>query len=188
MTRTITFANAYQLLNHMEKEGLAIQAPINLDEIARRLGIAVKFCDELEEKDLIGEIEFSDNGDGPVVRINPYQNSYEPRRRFTLAHEIGHFCLHASTSKDGFKDNRKTMSRSDSYWNKYESEANKFAAQLLMPKELIISEGKRIIEDYKREELKSSMPTRLFIERLSNLLVVSNKAMEYRLKNLGIIK
>jgi Zn-dependent peptidase ImmA (M78 family) len=187
MTNSITFANAYQLLEHMEQEGMVIQAPINLDEIAEKLGIAVQESPELEEKDLIGEIEFSVDG-RPVVRINPYQNSYEPRRRFTLAHELGHFCLHLSSTRDGFEDNRKTMSRSESYWNKYESEANKFAAQLLMPKELIISEGKKIIEDYKLEEGQQSMPARLFIERLSDLLKVSNKAMEYRLKNLGVIK
>ena len=178
--------NAYELLDYAKSKGVNITAPVNLDEIVRVLGITVKDDFHLEEKDVIGEITFSENT--AVIRINPLQNGFEPRRRFTLAHEIGHYCLHSSTSRDSFTDYRKTMSRSASYWDKHESEANNFAAQLLMPKYLLIGEGRKIIDTYKQEESKQTMPAKLFIEQISPLFMVSSKAMEYRLKNLGILK
>ena len=41
------------------------------------------------------------------------------------------------------------MNRSESYWNSYESEANRFAAELLTPQQLIESLGRRVIDAYK---------------------------------------
>ncbi|MCB1660795.1 MAG: ImmA/IrrE family metallo-endopeptidase, partial [Pseudomonadales bacterium] len=76
---------------------------------------------------------------------------------------------------------------SDSYWDKYESEANNFAAQLLMPKSLVISEGSKIITRYKEVNNVGGMPVEDFIEKISRSLQVSTKAMEYRLKNLNVI-
>lgn len=182
----VKFTNAYDLLKHAESNGISISAPINLEEILNLLVISIEYEPELEEKDVIGEIAFNDQK--PVIRINPFQNSYKVRERFTIAHEIGHYCLHSSSDRDGFTDSRKTMSRSGSYWDKFESEANNFAAKLLMPKDLLVKEGKKIIEQYKVDESKTSMPAKLFVEQVSSMFLVSSKAMEYRLKNLGVIK
>ena len=75
------------------------------------------------------------------------------------------------------------MSGTDSYWNKYESEANSLAAQLLMPTRLILREGQKVIEAYKKKmEAKG-----IFIEAMAGKFSVSSKAMEYRLKNLSLI-
>jgi hypothetical protein len=61
------------------------------------------------------------------------------RRRFTVAHELGHWLLHAQR---GTKDNYKRFCRTpdldpDVESAKQEREANEFAAALLMPEEIV---------------------------------------------------
>lgn len=53
------------------------------------------------------------------------------RQRFTAAHELGHFALHKHLIGDGVQDNY--MLRSDRLSSWVEVEANKYAADLLMP-------------------------------------------------------
>jgi Zn-dependent peptidase ImmA (M78 family) len=185
MTANRQYKNAKELLEKLETQGFVLSIPINVDQIAEKLKIKVIDDPDLEDRNSIGEISFVEAN--PVVRINPFQNDYNPRRRFTLAHEIGHYCLHSSASKAEFKDSIKTMSRSESYWDFYESEANGFAAQLLMPKSLLLKEGKIVIDSYKKDNNVDSMPISAFIEKMSSKFEVSNKAMQYRLKSLKII-
>ena len=65
------------------------------------------------------------------------------RKRFTLAHELGHYMLHRHLVGDGMYDDRAYRStHMGRYHNtligpKEETDANKFAANLLMPKDLI---------------------------------------------------
>lgn len=181
------FSDASTLLTDLkEKNRFDVKAPINVDKIATELGIIVESDFSLELKDIVGEIFFKEGS--PIIKINPIQNSYNPRRRFTLAHEIGHYCLHSAKSKKGFVDSQKTMSRTESYWDSYESEANNFAAQLLMPKTIILEEGQRIIDEYLGKTGAKGVPVHVFIEDMADKFEVSSKAMEYRLKNIGIIK
>jgi len=181
------FSNATMLLTYLKEEkGFDIKAPVNVDKIATELGILVESDFSLEPKDIVGEIFFK--AETPIVKINPIQNFYSPRRRFTLAHEIGHFCLHSAKSKKGFMDSQKTMNQIESYWDSYESEANNFAAQLLMPKSLILDEGQRIINIHKEKTGVKETPVQFFIEAMADKFEVSSKAMEYRLQNIGIVR
>jgi Zn-dependent peptidase ImmA (M78 family) len=178
------FSSANELLSFLSEQSLLkVEAPIDLEKITKVLGISVEDDMTLHQKGVVGEICFS--GNEPVVRINPFENTYRPRRRFTLAHELGHFCLHREGAHKGFVDSKETMSRSESYWDFYESEANNFAAQLLMPKSLIIKEGREIIRAH--EEKGSKLSKKTFIELIAKRFEVSNKSMEYRLKNIGIL-
>lgn len=179
-------SNAYELLSRLKESGVEVSIPVDLNKILDFLKISVEHDFELEREDVIGEISFSDKQ--AVIRLNPHQNAYKVRERFTIAHEIGHYCLHSSSNRDGFQDSRKTMSRTDSYWDKFESEANNFAAMLLMPKYLIQQEGKKIIAQYKKDESKNTMPVKEFVSRMSSLFEVSSKAMEYRLTKLGVTR
>ncbi len=63
------------------------------------------------------------------------------RRRFTIAHEIGHFVLHAGRSQVAATSycRASDLERSDSV----EGEANRFAAALLMPEPLVEREATR---------------------------------------------
>lgn len=178
------YSTAALLLQDLEKEGFNISAPIDIDAIASMLGIDVVYDNSLVGKDIVGKIEFNDNK--PVISVNPAENNYEPRRRFTLAHEIGHYCLHSSPPKS-FLDTKKCMNRNESYWDKYESESNSFAAQLLMPKTLIIKRGKEIASELLKDSKDSKIPRSEFVAQMSNAFKISNPSMEYRLKNIGIL-
>jgi Zn-dependent peptidase ImmA (M78 family) len=181
------FSSASELLTYLKNtKNFEVKAPVDVDEIAAKLDIKVEEDFSLEIRDIVGEIFIKEGN--TTVRINPIKNSYAPRRRFTLAHEIGHFCLHSSKLTTGFIDSVKTMSRTESYWDSRESEANNFAAQLLMPKSLIINEGQQYIDSYKKITGKQGISSDLFIEAMADKFEVSSKAMEYRLKNIGILK
>lgn len=55
------------------------------------------------------------------------------RINFTLAHELGHYLIHRLKYPEGMHCGEKEMSAWDSEYRKVESEANQFAANLLMP-------------------------------------------------------
>ena len=65
------------------------------------------------------------------------------RRRFTIAHEVGHFKLHGKTGEASFFDRPQDISDVDgvlantSAVRKREAEANAFAKELLLPEELV---------------------------------------------------
>lgn len=161
--------------------------PIDVNRIAKLLGIEVSESSPTNLSDLttIGKITLQQ--DEPAkVWINPIENSYIPRRRFTLAHEIGHFCMHRSKDLTTFIDTKATMNRSESFWNKEESEANNFAADLLMPAHLVKEVGRLIISEFKAEHQDAKMPLSIFKEKLAIRFKVSSVAMEFRLNNLGI--
>lgn len=171
---------ATEILQQARSQGMPWKAPIDVYGIAQMLGARVVDDATLEDLDIIGKIMFTRGV--PLISINPDQNRYEPRRRFTLAHELGHLCLHALEGR-GFTDSRRTMSRTESYWDRYESEANNFAAELLMPAELLYEfiwnnfddDHVGVWEGYK-------------INQLAQAFEVSTPAMEYRLNNLGLLR
>lgn len=176
--------NAAAILDEAKRQGMPWRAPIDVDGIAAMLNARVLYDHTLEDRGVIGEIRFSENG--PVIGINPFENSYEPRRRFTLAHELGHFCLH-SDERGEFTDSRRTMSRTESYWDRFESEANNFAAELLMPTELVIDVGEEVWAQY-WDDFRAEAPNKYMIDNLAGRFQVSNQAMEYRLSNLGLLR
>ena len=83
-------------------------------------------------------------GDNYVI----YYNDSHPltRQRFTMAHEFAHFLLHKDFIGDGIEDD--ALYRSKKFPSKFETEANKLAAEILMPWQLIEkaqNEGIKII-------------------------------------------
>lgn len=82
----------------------------------------------------------------PIVLLNKHHHLN--RKRFSLAHEIGHFVLHKMT---GVHMDTKIFLRSDSpslQGVKIEREANQFAAELLMPELEIRNAWKNLPEDW----------------------------------------
>ena len=102
---------------------------------------------------------------GYAIFVN--NNHHTHRRRFTIAHEIGHFVLHGDLIGDGIAEDY--LLRADGFPNRIETEANKFAASLLMPRHLMI--------DYQIQGILS-------IPELAKIFNVSKDAMSIRL--LGI--
>jgi len=178
--------NAYEVLENFKDILNPSQAPIELDSLLDALNINLNNNLEIENLNNTGYIEVKDNN--IKIWVNPLKNNLISRERFTIAHELGHLFLHiAPENKNAiFKDTEETLKR-NSYWNIKEYEANNFAAQLLMPKDLILKEGKAIIELYK--EQYNDLPYQEdFIKMMAEKFNVSKLAMKYRLKNLGAIK
>src|SRR5436190_794995 len=77
--------------------------------------------------------------------IGVNQTQSEVRQRFTIAHELGHFLLHKEAHKELFVDKDFIVKyRSDKKYTheerRQESEANAFAAAILMPKKYVFEE------------------------------------------------
>ncbi|WP_442591922.1 ImmA/IrrE family metallo-endopeptidase [Pedobacter sp. AW31-3R] len=75
----------------------------------------------------------------PTVIVN--DDAVQVRQRFTLAHELGHIIIpwHLGTIIDEIDINEKTSIRDKQYWI-LESEANRFASELLMPIDFILEQ------------------------------------------------
>jgi Zn-dependent peptidase ImmA (M78 family) len=114
------------------------------------------------EDEISGHLEATE--DGWYVTIN---SLHHPRRqRFTLAHELGHFLLHSGERKD-FLDRMLFRANEQS---RMETEANRFAASLLMPEE----EFKRFVNQHSSK-----------VEDIAEHFQVSALAVRVRAKELG---
>lgn len=155
----------------------SFKVPINLTNCATFLNITVNSI-QLEDG-ISGFLAIK----GKVAQIGFNSKHSENRTRFTVAHELGHYVLHAQSEPvfiDKANDNkfsylfRDENSSSGEY--RKEREANNFAAALLMPKKLIYHEMKKAAEEDGDKNL---------VECLSQKFNVSSKAMEIRLFHLG---
>lgn len=102
--------------------------PIKVGALARQFGIEV-FASTLPAN-ISGEIK---EVDGTIqVKINRHDT--KQRQRFTLAHEISHFLLHRHLLSRGIIDDVLYRSAQSTV---VEAEANRLAADILMPPHLI---------------------------------------------------
>lgn len=143
--------------------------PVDLEAVARRLGAEIRLFDL--EPDVSGVL-YRD-GTRQVIVVN--QSHSSERRRFTIAHELGHLALHKGEPvhvDEGFHVNFRDL-RSATAENVEEVEANAFAANLLMPAD-------RLRADLEHEtfDLGGGDET---LERLAKRYGVSKQAMAYRL-------
>jgi Zn-dependent peptidase ImmA (M78 family) len=149
--------------------------PVDVLRVARTLDIRVE-QGEFEE-DCSGILLRASRG-APVIGVN-WQH-HENRKRFTVAHEIGHFLLHedrAHIDRGTYVKFRDAMSGSGTEGE--EREANQFAAALLMPEDWVTSAFKAERLDPADEEA---------LGRLASKFEVSALAMSYRLHNLGLLR
>jgi hypothetical protein len=141
------------------------EPPIMLGPIARELGIKVK---RLPLGKLIAGQIIRDPKRGGLsgFLININSDDSINRQKFTLAHEIAHFILHRDLIEDGIIDD--TMYRSD-LGNRYETQANQLAADILMPIRLV-KKAIQITSDPKM---------------LAKMFDVSEQAMKIRLSGMA---
>ena len=138
--------------------------PVDVEGLATRCGVRVL------------PIASGDGFSGVLVELEDgaaigYAKEYEPRRRFSIAHELGHHLLH---HYDNFHiDPERTASdgHPPGYDWRDERAANDFAAQLLMP-------AAWVTQRFKNARHVSGLATQFG---------VSQEAMRYRLVNLGLI-
>jgi DNA-binding Lrp family transcriptional regulator len=125
-------------------------APVPTVAMARALGLEVYHVPNWPA-DLSGKIMKSVNrggSSGYAIYVN--QGHHKNRRRFTTAHEIAHFVLHQDLIGDGIVDDGLYRS---SLSNAMEAQANRLAADILMPWHLLnqhMSAGKVGVDDLAR--------------------------------------
>jgi Zn-dependent peptidase ImmA (M78 family) len=148
--------------------------PVDVEMVAKAVGATLTF--EPLKEDLSGVLV--KDKDRVVIGVNS-EHPYS-RQRFTIAHEIGHLVL--KHQGELFIDHvvMRRDSRSAQAIDRQEIEANQFAAELLMPEDLVLQSAKKCYDQ------SGSLPQRQLIEQLAREFKVSPQAMEYRLTNLGI--
>lgn len=161
---------AMKLLHQSE----ALALPVNLDRVVERLGLS------LNEKPL--ENEYS--GFLAVKEKTIVVNLHHPpaRRRFTIAHEIGHYQLHRRSEDIPVFIDRAVYHRKESAEgvdHLMEMQANAYAAGLLMPEALLDA----YLEKHPTLDLEKPAD----IKALAEDFEVSRPAMEFRLINLGFV-
>jgi len=146
--------------------------PVPVDKIAKKLGFELVALSTSDD-DISGAI--IRKGGEVIIAVNP--SHHLNRRRFTIAHELGHYFLHEGLDEHVDQDFRVAWRSADSSKavNWLEIEANRFAAELLMPTQFL------------RRDLDSlhSIGKRT-VALLASAYKVSPEAMKFRLTNLGI--
>lgn len=150
-----------------------LKPPVGLKQLMTSLSI------KFEEKDYEGQLSGAAvfNGNDMLVTVNTKEP--ETRKRFTVAHEIGHLLLHAdqalSVDIKPISLNRDNNSKTGESWR--EVEANYFAASLLMPKEDVLVHFEKWSDLEEDDRL----------QKLAKRYEVSMQAMSVRLNTLGLI-
>lgn len=112
--------------------------PVDVDGLAAAIGVPVHRA--FLEEEISGMIERTKSGGYQII-----VNALHPRtrQRFTVAHELGHYMLHRKLIGDGVDDNRAYRSTDAGKYHNTdigpdeETQANRFAANVLMPYDLI---------------------------------------------------
>ncbi len=144
-----------------------LEFPVKLGGLARELGVSGIKVSSMRTG-ISGQIT-NENGQY-IIRVN--RNEARERQRFTIAHELAHYLLHRhviDSSPDGITDN--VLYRSGAP-ERMEYEANRLAADLVMPTDLV---DKKLREDFE------GIVTEATIESLAARFQVSKAAMEIRL-------
>ena len=159
----------------LEQNGVT-EAPINVEHIAKGLGIAIKRAPT--DDDISGFL--LRNADGNII-IGVNALHHPNRQRFTIAHEIGHYMLkhefdHVHVDRSVLKLRSGASSSGE---NQDEVEANGFAAVLLMPNNFLEHD----IEQLTITDLHDDRKMRQLARRYE----VSVQAMTNRLISLGYL-
>lgn len=145
--------------------GFLGEYPVRVGEMARALGLEV-IRSPLPPK-VSGLIEPSPTSpSGFQIRVNKYE--VPERQRFTVAHEIAHYLLHQDSIGAGVVD---TIMYRSNLTSRKETEANRLAADIVMPAQGVARELERR-GGYRDAEIA---------EELANLFKVSTPAMKVRL-------
>lgn len=147
--------------------------PIPVDRIAKTIGAHLVYSPLDEE--LSGMVFVK--GNQTIIGVNSFH--HPNRQRFTISHEIGHLEMHRQfISAHVHVDKKFTVLMRDmnsaTGTDRLEIEANRFAAELLMPEwavQRVLKQNEIDIDDDKA------------IGELARKFRVSRQAFEYRLRN-----
>ena len=146
------------------------RSPVPVADIAKKLGIALRFTPL--DAGLSGMI-FRKGVACIVVNSLHHPN----RQRFTLGHEIAHFLLHMQDIGGEVHVDKKFLAfardmKSSEGWDRKEIEANRFAAELLVPRDFLARELRGQVVDLEDDASVSD---------LADNFQVSRQVMTFRL-------
>jgi IrrE N-terminal-like domain len=147
---------------------LGVKPPVDVFEIARNISVFEEMRFPIDIDGIC--LDLNAMGSRPKIWVN--KNLGAQRKRFTVAHEIGHVVIpwHTGSIVDDLE--QEDEAADDEYWDR-EREANRFAAELLMPKEWAIALCERA--DHLRDAMHA----------ISQIADVSLAAAALRTRQLG---
>lgn len=163
--------NARKLARECLAKFGAVNAPVPVEKIIKRLDIRIQFSPL--DQELSGMALVKDGV--AVIGINALH--HPNRQRFTMAHELGHHIMHRTHIENAVHvDKGFAILRRDTLaaqgTDKMEIEANAFASELLIPRDLlepIIGTGDIDLDDVDR------------LQSIAKKFKVSLSALQYRL-------
>lgn len=144
-----------------DKNCVDAKGNLMLDKVAEFLNIKVVY----EDLPSTESGYFRSRGGAFTIGIN--SKHHPKRQRFTLAHELGHFCLHKGKNDVVFED--EVLYRIENS-SSIEYAANEFASRLLIP------------QDRLEEKINEGVTD---LKELSDFFDVSQDAMRYRVLSLN---
>ena len=170
MRRARTAKILRQEANRLIEEYGIKKPPVPVDHIAEALGASLRYSPF--DGELAGMLIRNDQG--TVIGVNSLHHIN--RQRFTIAHECGHLLLHKG--KDVHIDRSFRVNRRDAVSSQAndpeEIEANRFAAELLMPYDMILDDLVEYDIDIEDEEE---------LKELADKYQVSVQALTHRITN-----
>jgi Zn-dependent peptidase ImmA (M78 family) len=181
-----------KLLNNYAKDsGWDYGMPVPIERIAEKyLGYDIEITNEglFKDPEFLGGIHF----DEKLIQVNGSIEDHEGRYSFTVAHELGHHCLH----KEEFKKQTsgdEIMCRNTGDKPIVELQADRFAAYLLMPSKAVLkafnlafgSDSKPFEMNFKRKHKFGAISERVI--NAGGFDNVSLTAMTNRLIGMGLI-
>ena len=148
--------------------------PVPVRKVARQCDARIVLVPGEEDKDLSGFLYRG--SDHSIIGVN--KDHVPVRQRFTIAHEIGHLLLH---EHDQVHVDRRFRVRlrsdiSSQGTDRDEMEANRFAAELLMPLKMLQADVQSLEFDLTDDDA---------LWALAKRYGVSTQAMTYRLNTFG---
>ena len=152
------------------------EPPVDVEKLAKLLGATVVL--EALDSEVSGLLYR--HPEQVVIAVN--RDHPTTRRRFTVAHELGHLVLHQGRpvivdhvvrARINLRDAASSLAT-----EREEIEANRFAASLLMPPEFVHAHMQNALRPRRDEDAT--------IQYLARKFGVSVQAMEIRLTNLGL--
>src|SRR3990172_9125689 len=127
-----------KLVRNLLKDYKVIKPPVPVETLAQKLGAKVGYSPF--DGDISGMV-YRDE-DHVIIGVNSLHHTH--RQRFTIAHEIGHMLLHRGIEVHVDRTYRINLRDdiSSSAVDHDEIEANRFAAELLMPEKMLIADMK----------------------------------------------
>lgn len=120
------------------REKFKLTIPVNVEELATNFAKDIKYIDFPNELDKVDGVTINLKNSKKDTRILINKSISINRKRFTLAHEIGHIVIpwHTGTIIDHTSNFDNIHSLNEEYQN-YENEANTFASELLIPSDWV---------------------------------------------------